>query len=147
MYDRKSDPEAKVIPEITRTGSLIIYRTRHCVLFCTTRSIDQMQASLKNYSECLCITDLASVINFYINNPQDHNHKPFEKQFTAQYSNTVTCKLIASVLGSSRCLTANVIPAQKWSPRSDRLVHQLYTVQDLLCYCVMHPACIFEELL
>ena len=32
LYDRKSDPEAKVIPEITRTGALIIYRTRLTVL-------------------------------------------------------------------------------------------------------------------
>ena len=35
--------------------------------YCTTRGIDQIQASLKNYSECLYITDLVSVNNFYVN--------------------------------------------------------------------------------
>ena len=54
---------AKVIPKITLTGPLIICRTK----LTTTRGIHQIQASLKNYSECLYITDLVSVINFYIN--------------------------------------------------------------------------------
>ena len=84
-----------MIHEITRTGPLIICHT--------TRGIDQIQASLKNYSECLYITDLVSVINFYINNLRDHNHRSFEKQFTDQYPSMATCKLIVSVVGSSRC--------------------------------------------
>ena len=59
MYDRKSDPEAK----ITRTGPLIICCTR----LLPRAVIDQIQASSKNYSECLYITDLVSVISFHIN--------------------------------------------------------------------------------
>ena len=102
LYGRKSDPEAKVIPKNIRTGPLIICRTR----LTTTRGIDQIQPSLKNYSECSYITDLVSVINFNINRyiyiyiTLENTTK---KQFTDQYSNTATCKLIVSVLGSSRC--------------------------------------------
>ena len=51
---------AKVIPEITRTGPLIICCTRLIPCYCTSRGIDQIQASLKNYSECLYITDPVS---------------------------------------------------------------------------------------
>ena len=32
-----------------------------CVVVCTTHCVDQIQASLKNYSECLYIIDLVSV--------------------------------------------------------------------------------------
>ena len=74
-----------MIPEITRTGPLIICRTRPT----TTRGIDQIQASLKNYSECLYITDLVSVINFYINRYITLENTT-KKQFTDQYSNTAT---------------------------------------------------------
>ena len=69
----------------------------YCVIV-TTRGIDQIQASLKNYSEFLYITDFVSVINFYVNNPRDHNHRPFGKQFTDQCSNTATCKLFFQFL-------------------------------------------------
>ena len=87
-----------MIPEIIRTGPLIICRTRPT----TTRGIDQIQASLKNYFECLYITDLVSVINFYINRYITLENTT-KKQFTDQYSNTATYKLMVSVLGSSRC--------------------------------------------
>ena len=94
LYDHKSDPQ----DHTDWSTDYMPYET--C---CTTHSIDQIQASLKNYSECLYITDLVSVINFYVNTPRDHNHRPFEKQFTNQFSNMATCKLTVSVLGSSRC--------------------------------------------
>ena len=35
-------------------------------IFCVTHCVDQIQAFLKNYSECLYIIGLVSVDNFYI---------------------------------------------------------------------------------
>ena len=66
-----------MIPKIIRTGPLIICRMRLTVLLYHA-IIDQIQASSKNYSKCFYITDLVSVINSYINNPRDHNHRPLK---------------------------------------------------------------------
>ena len=57
MQNRKIDPKmGKTDPDLkTRNSSRLVCK------------IDQIQASLKSYSKCLYITDLVSVINFYIN--------------------------------------------------------------------------------
>ena len=103
---RRPCTTAQVIPEITRNGPLIICR-RDLLCYCTMRGIDQIQAFLKSYSECSYITDLVSVINFYINRYvtlEITQSQAIRKTVlnTDQYSNTATCKLIVSVLGSSR---------------------------------------------
>ena len=80
LHDRKSDPR----DHTEWSTDYMPYKT-YCVIVSLTvpgHGIDKIQTSLKNYSECLYITDLASVINFYINkhtiyNPRDHSNMPF----------------------------------------------------------------------
>ena len=58
LYDRKSDPDAKVTPHDVTDWS-IDYML--CEIYCVIHHAEKIQVSLKNCSKCLCIIDFAII--------------------------------------------------------------------------------------
>ena len=79
LYDRKSDPEAKVIPEITGTGPLIICRTGFTMLlnntlyWSNTSIFEELFWTFIHHWYCKC----NQFLYWQEYNPRDRNHTPF----------------------------------------------------------------------
>ena len=89
--------------------------SRDCVILLRT-IIDQIQVSLKNYSECLYIIDLVKCKQFL---SKIHPH-PVPETVYHQDSNTATCKFIHTLFQKQFTIKTQIRPPANSSIRCSR---------------------------